>query len=258
MYSDAYGASPTIASGRSVRNRPIGLDHHVGVVLRLEAADVEDVTTGLQAQARQRSIVGRRPHVGAVGKVVRRSPVGAFVVRLDHPGVRDDVHREPRGHRRARPVVGPADPVPLCPLPLEAVHVEDHALPGKHENDDRGHVCRVADIRDDVEASDGRVDGGEQRMDDRLQVLRARGREADHRHPAVFPHAGWNGGRAPVDCDAMPPLDQARPELLRERFESAIVRGHTPDPENGDPHPRSFPFHPPHSPDPIGRGTRVT
>ena len=165
------------------RDATIGLDHDVRVVLGLEPTDVEDVAPWLQPEPDRGSRRRARAQRRAVREQVRRAAVGAEVVVLDHGGVGDHVDGQSGGDPCADSVVGLADPIPLGPLPLESIDVEDDVPVGQAKDDDRRDVRRVADI-DDVVPVKRRVDRREQAVDDRLEVLRARRGQSDDVHAA--------------------------------------------------------------------------
>ena len=110
-----------------------GPDDGVGVVLGLEARDVEDVAAALEPQPVEDREVLRRAEVGAVGDEDRLLSVALEVVAADLLRVRDDDvgqdAREPLG----KGIDGLPRPVPLPPVPLEPVDVQEDARSGAEE-----------------------------------------------------------------------------------------------------------------------------
>ena len=128
MNASAYGASPTMSSGRSPAHLAIRADHEVGLVLGLEPADVEEEAAGLDVgvdpvagEVRRRVAVEERR---AVQDHRRRLAVALPVVVADHVRVGDDRVRVDEREPLADGVPRPADRPPLRPLALDAVDVE--------------------------------------------------------------------------------------------------------------------------------------
>ena len=101
----------------------------MGVVLRLKPADVEDVSPGLQAEPRQRPVIRHRLEVRPVGEIVGLSTIRLRVVVLDDLGISYQMYWQVGGGPRAEAIVRSANSIPLRPLPLKTVDIEDNSSP---------------------------------------------------------------------------------------------------------------------------------
>ena len=156
----------------------VGVDDDVRIVLRFQPTDVEHVLAGHEPEPPECPVVGDRLEVGPVREVVGLAAIRRTVVLLDDASVRDDLDRQVRRDPRTRPVVEAPDRIPFRTLPFEPVDVQDHAPASQHQDDRRGHVRGVADVHDVVAASE-QMEGAEQGVDHRLEVLRPRSRQPD-------------------------------------------------------------------------------
>ena len=114
------------------------------IVLRLEAADIEDVVLSSQPEALQHVRVTLRRKVRAVGDGDRICAVLFTVVTSDHLGVGDDSVGETHRERLADGVPRAAKKVPLAPATLDAIDVDGHGQSRRAEKRKHEGVRRIA------------------------------------------------------------------------------------------------------------------
>ncbi len=216
------------------------LDDPVGVVLGLQARHVEDVALRSETQAIERLASGRLGQIAAVGDEDGGHAVTVAVVVLDDLCIRHDRVRDDR-RKRFRDAVGKlSKSVPLAPVALEAVYVQDDArLAGQPRQKRRRGIDRIAD-EDGVKTFEGRVDAGEDPVHDGIEVLRRNGRKNTDPRAAPRRKVRLRVARAGVHRDLVSARSQARRKLLGERLESAVTGGDPAGAENADAHTQPY------------------
>ena len=220
------------------------LDEHVRVVLRHEPADEEDVAARREAQTLERAVGAGRPaspgaggrrvgrptprrrravlQLGSVGDVDGLVAVGA-VQLLDGARV-GDRDRGEGGRRLLRETEVAARPG----APLGAVRVQTVDVDGGGDAEEPAEPGERAVAGDEVDRHVGavhrpQVQGAEQRVHGRVEVLAGHGGEVDEPHAAVVPvHAALHHVRAAVDGDLVAALDQPGPDVLDGGLEAAV------------------------------------
>ena len=214
-------------------------------VLGHEAAHEEHVPPGLETMARQLRPGRRRHRFRAVGDVGRLRPVAREVVLLHAARVGHDAVGASR-----RPSLGGADEPPreappLLPLPVETVDVQDDPLPGEPGDPAHQAIAHV-EVERHVVAHEQRVDGRQEAVGDRVEVLLPDRRQLDEPHAAVVAAGVRDVRHAAIHGHRVPAGGEPRAELLRARLEAAVARGHAARAEQGDAKPRLVSRHAAH------------
>ena len=101
------------------------LDRQIGVVLRLQSGDHEEVPARLEAVLTEECRIARHIDVSAVGNEHRRGAVPREIVPLHCAGIGDQLSRDFRRHILAE-LESPSHHTPPLPsLPVEAVRHHD-------------------------------------------------------------------------------------------------------------------------------------
>ena len=220
------------------------------IVLRLEAADVQDVISFRETETREDVAVVFDRKLGAVWNHDRFDCVVVAIIARDHFRVRDHA-REVRGEGFANCVRGAAENVPLATLAFDAVDVDRDRNARRAQEGDSECVDGVAK-KNDVEVATQRIERGEKSVAHRFEVLAAECRKDDAMN--AVPHSG--GGEAPspvvrsiadrlgrrssngtaVDGHVVSARNESRSQLRGKRLESAVRRRHAARSGDGDFH----------------------
>ena len=243
MYSSAYGAPPTTTSFMprvcdDGQARP-RLDEHVRVVLRLEAADEEDVAARLEAELVERRAPVPARVLDAVGDDADAPAVAVLVDVGDGVGVGDRAVGPARRVALGEAQVALGGRGPLAAVGVQAVDVDDGRDAGEAGDEAQRRVAGDEEQRDVGLLRARGVQRGEQRVRERVQVLVADRRQVHEPRALVGADAPVDDVRAAVDDDLVAALGQPLGELLGGRLEARVGRGDPAGAQDGDLHRRA-------------------
>ena len=203
-----------------------GAQQEVRRLLRNEAADEEDVVTASKTESPADPIRGTMDRIpDTVRDVPRRSVVPPAEMLREVTG-----HHDRRvGDARAHPLAESEDqlrrPAPFGSFGVEAVDGQDDLRAGQVSRQHGGQSRAHGVVVDDVRIGEHRVDRGERAVHDRVEVLRADGRQVAGSHPSVDRLSFRRVVRAAVHGDLMPSFGESRAQFLDVMLDSAERRG---------------------------------
>src|SRR5262245_19869678 len=205
------------------------------VVLRLQAADIKRAPIRLQSELQQPFRIGVASDLCAVSDHLRLLLVALRIVilndsRISHNGGRQE-GRKPFGDQ----VILPTDPVPLLPLALQPIYVDQRRCSEQARDEREGAVRRVAYQNGVVTARRG-MENGKKSMNNSVETFMTDGRKDHQIHAVVRRSAGGRVVFTAVDCYIVSSGRQPRSELFRECFKTAIFRRNSSSPQNCDFH----------------------
>ena len=230
-------------SGHVAGHVRIGADDEVRLVLRLQAAHVEQVAARLDVRQAMAREVRRRvafQQRGAVGDERRLAAVALAVVVGDDLSVGHDHVGEDEREPLAERVPEPAGQAPLGALSLDAVHVEGHLGPAQSGQEGEERIGGI-DEQDGVVLVKDSVQGAYRRVRHGLQVLAAQPGHETSAHARRQRPRLVGAAAIRVDGDLMTARRQLAGELPGHRLEAAIGGRDATAAEDGDTHPGRVP-----------------
>ena len=206
------------------------LAHFKSAVFRLHAADIEEILFGLEAQPIQHFPRGCAQNLGAIRNEQRILPVVLFVIRSNRFGIRDEPVRQDGGKILRGMKPGPRQRVPFAPFALDAIHIQGHRDACYARQNRKQRIARIA-VKRRVDAVRQQMQRRNESVGQSVEIFVVNSGQVDQVHAAIHPGAM---PFAAVDNYVVAALDQADGQLLRERFESAIVCRNSARPENRD------------------------
>src|SRR5258708_677651 len=218
-----------------VEQLAVGLGGFQRIVLRLEAADIENVAPRLQTEAGEHVGIRLVGELGAVWDDRGLRTEGLPVVAGDNVGVGHAPAGEGDGERLATCIDRLSEHVPLAAAALDAIDVDGYRDPRGAQQREHEGIRGIAD-QHGVEIAPQRIERREQAMADGLEVLVADSRKLDALDALPLrERQAPRPTRAPaVDGHIVTAQDQPASQFRGEGLEAAIARRNAARAEDGE------------------------